>query len=551
MKLLKKGVAAITAAAMMASAAVPGITGSSIFSAPAVSAAETENLDYVFSVSSETYDVSTLKTFEYYTKNNLYSTSTYPAGVQDGQYNTNKVAEVTLKLDKNAGFYVTQFILDYDESLVFAGCSVIESKVTDENPLPVSYLEGIEDSRVTVSAKLKKVIVILKDGSNVTDTGDFVKLLFILPDKAANGDSYRINLSSKTEFQIARWDGQSDINYSSVEGGITLAGDSQAEPVPSPSAPAEVSPVPSLEPVPSTTKLPEDITAPPVDAPAEVPQKLPLAELLTSFDQENQIEPAANSTFDIKTDNQMVYAGSKAEFSVKLSDFDAEKDNFGYGLLGLTLPEGFSVDSVSVNSENYSADDYLEPDSIFAQSLNNKTGFDATGGYIVLNGIDSSKFSSDEEICKITVNVPENSEKMANDIVIASAFARRNSDGKIQSFKTTSGNLYNTFVATVFSGRRGDVNLDGAVNQLDATLVLKECLALGVRGESILADNINTDAAGSLSVELSNFLGDVDASDNGEKLEQLDATTILKAILEADLKDLKEIPEDIWAKYIG
>ena len=98
-------------------------------------------------------------------------------------------------------------------------------------------------------------------------------------------------------------------------------------------------------------------------------------------------------------------------------------------------------------------------------------------------------------------------------------------------------------------GLKGDVNLDHKVSQLDATTMLKELLSVDTSDKSILADLINKEEAGESALELAYFLGDVDES-HGTEFTQIDATTLLKAILAADVAGKDEITDDIWNEIL-
>ncbi|WP_044974474.1 hypothetical protein [Ruminococcus sp. HUN007] len=99
---------------------------------------------------------------------------------------------------------------------------------------------------------------------------------------------------------------------------------------------------------------------------------------------------------------------------------------------------------------------------------------------------------------------------------------------------------------------RGDVNLDGKVTQIDATILLRDVLSVSVNGKSVLDDLISADAKKKYPnyVELSNKNGDIDNSDKGSKYRQTDATYILRALLETSLAGKDEIDDEIWGKVV-
>ena len=87
---------------------------------------------------------------------------------------------------------------------------------------------------------------------------------------------------------------------------------------------------------------------------------------------------------------------------------------------------------------------------------------------------------------------------------------------------------------------KGDVNLDGKVTQVDATIILRESLSIAVSNESILDDLITEEGKTKYPenyIEISRYNGDVDNSDNGLKFIQTDATFILRELLESSISD--------------
>lgn len=95
---------------------------------------------------------------------------------------------------------------------------------------------------------------------------------------------------------------------------------------------------------------------------------------------------------------------------------------------------------------------------------------------------------------------------------------------------------------------RGDVNLDGKVTQLDASLIMKEVLSVESSGESILSDYFDMQG---YNVTEAYYYGDVDMSDDGKKFTLTDATMILRALLEAEVSGEEEITDEIWRKVTG
>jgi hypothetical protein len=87
---------------------------------------------------------------------------------------------------------------------------------------------------------------------------------------------------------------------------------------------------------------------------------------------------------------------------------------------------------------------------------------------------------------------------------------------------------------------KGDVNLDGKVTQIDATIILRESLSIAAINESILDDLISEEGKTKYPenyIEISRYNGDVDNSDDGLKFVQTDATFILRELLESSISD--------------
>ena len=63
----------------------------------------------------------------------------------------NKVVEVDLNIDSNSGIACTQIILEYDEGLVFAGC-------TFEDDGNISPDKSVKNDQITVSSDFDKII---------------------------------------------------------------------------------------------------------------------------------------------------------------------------------------------------------------------------------------------------------------------------------------------------------------------------------------------------------------------------------------------------------
>ena len=100
---------------------------------------------------------------------------------------------------------------------------------------------------------------------------------------------------------------------------------------------------------------------------------------------------------------------------------------------------------------------------------------------------------------------------------------------------------------------RGDVNLDGKVTQIDATIILREALSVSVSGESVLDDLISEEGKQKYPetyIEMSHRNGDIDNSDNGTKFIQTDATYILRDLLELSISGESTISDSTWNRNI-
>ena len=100
---------------------------------------------------------------------------------------------------------------------------------------------------------------------------------------------------------------------------------------------------------------------------------------------------------------------------------------------------------------------------------------------------------------------------------------------------------------------RGDVDLDGKVTQVDATIILRETLLVSVGGNSILGELITEEGKQKYPdtyIEMSHRNGDVDNSDNGSKFVQTDATFILRALLESSFSGENAISDSTWNRNI-
>ena len=100
---------------------------------------------------------------------------------------------------------------------------------------------------------------------------------------------------------------------------------------------------------------------------------------------------------------------------------------------------------------------------------------------------------------------------------------------------------------------RGDVDLDGKVTQVDATIILRESLLESTGSNSILEELITEEGKKKFPdtyIEMSHRNGDVDQSDGGSKFVQTDATFILRALLESNISGESFISDSTWNRNI-
>ena len=233
MKFFKRVSASLTAFAMMASLSAVSLDSQSAqsFGSLVRAAEETADADYVLSVSREHYTLDSLKTFGEWTK---YDEKNLPAEWEnvyradnDSKKLTedcmdNKVATVKLRIDKNIGINIAQFILIPDPDLIFAGC------VFDGNG-NLSPVKDVKNTQLRIAAKYDKMIFTYTDKVDMTETGDFLTMLFILPDEIEEGRQYKIEISSDTEDQITSWNPQGSVTYDGSGYGYIQVGGSSAE----------------------------------------------------------------------------------------------------------------------------------------------------------------------------------------------------------------------------------------------------------------------------------------------------------------------------------
>ena len=265
---------------------------------------------------------------------------------------------------------------------------------------------------------------------------------------------------------------------------------------------------------------------------------------------------------EIKLDleDKMFFQGTESfDYPVKLKDFNAEKAYFDYAGFGFELPEGFTIDPASVSTDLKGNIRFYAPDSVQALALEMKTGYKANGGYVVFRGVETRNLDPDATLFTVKVKVADTLNVCVSRIGVSALYGRltENSkfveDNKVEPHIALLDNgageqLYTKTDSSVRMGVKGDVNLDGRVSQVDATIVLREILSLEVFKKSLLAENIDHhDGTADEAVALSHFLGNVNQSPNG-LFTQIDATSILRGILERDINNTGIVTEEIWKK---
>ncbi|MCQ2460486.1 MAG: hypothetical protein MJ081_08970, partial [Ruminococcus sp.] len=260
MKLFKKIISGFTAFSMIASVSAASGFNSVLFNGTFVSAA---TYDYVFSLSKKTYEKSELKTFSDYELydskkhanvtdySNLYCADVPSERITE-EYMDNKVVEVGLNIDTNSGISGLQAILDYDDSLVFAGC-------TFENDGNLSPDKDAKNKLFTVSSDYDKVLFFNDTlDSDYMGTGLFVTLLFILPDDYELEHAYTVGFSERTKRQITPSNVFGQVQFSGNPGFIMITDKNASSapteaPVNPTTAPATTAPTAEPTQTPATT----------------------------------------------------------------------------------------------------------------------------------------------------------------------------------------------------------------------------------------------------------------------------------------------------------
>ena len=570
MKFFRKTAAAVTAFAMIASASSVLLPAADLFITSEVSADEAGSYGYAASVSTETYDVNSLKTLVYYKENNLYKDDVPADNISSLE--NNLVVEVKVNIDKNSGFYLGQLRLEFDEGLTFVGCKNYQK----DGQATVSNFENIEDGRVSVSGSYNRVVIMLKDKSNVTETGELLTLLFALPEKPETGKAYNIGLSAKTKF--VPWDPEGiDQTVNLKNGSVTLTDSTAASPEPTAEPTETPTAVPTTEPTETPTEVPtteptDTPTTEPTDVPTETPTATPTAEptviptTLPSPDLnmdslKNPVKLAEGASIDIDVPAVTAASGTKqVELKVKLKDFAPETDAFDYAAFGFNLPAGFTVADVKKSDKIASM---KQMDALTIAVIEAKTDFkSATGDYYAIGGIDASKLGKDEEILTVVVNVPENATGK-NDVKVASIFGKL-VDSKISIIDNGAGEkLYtaNNSSITVADATvttnilKGDFNLDGKVSQTDATFMLRYLLESSISDNktevlyNLIKDNIRDELRNESKekiFELAMQGADVDGTEEGKSFKQTDATYVLRAVVTGS-----KIDNDYWKSFFA
>ena len=551
MKFFRKTAAAVTAFAMIASASSVLLPAADLFITSEVSADEAGSYGYAASVSTETYDVNSLKTLVYYKENNLYKDDVPADNISSLE--NNLVVEVKVNIDKNSGFYLGQLRLEFEEGLTFVGCKNYQK----DGKATVSNFENIEDGPVSVSGSYNKVVIMLKDKSNVTETGELLTLLFALPEKPETGKAYNIGLSAKTKF--VPWDPEGiDQTVNLKNGSVTLT-DSKTSPTVTPTTTptAEPTVTPTTTP---TTEPTETPTAAPTAEPTVIPTTLPSPDLnMDSL--KNPVKLAEGASIDIDVPAVTAASGTKqVELKVKLKDFAPETDAFDYAAFGFNLPAGFTVADVKKSDKIASM---KQMDALTIAAIEAKTDFkSATGDYYAIGGIDASKLGKDEEILTVVVNVPENATGK-NDVKVASIFGKlvdskisiidNGAGGKLYTANNSSITVADATVTTNIL--KGDFNLDGKVSQTDATFMLRYLLESSISDNktevlyNLIKDNISDNLKNESKekiFELAMQAADVDGTEEGKSFKQTDATYVLRAVVTGS-----KIDNDYWKSFFA
>lgn len=492
--------------------------------------------DYKIEFSKSVYKMDELKTLEDFKDRYKADAPSKVLTENYDEYSDNKVAEVTLSFKENGGINSSKIVLDYDKNMIFAGCTYADAENTN-----VSLMDGIKDEVIKVSAKYDRIIVSYQSGKSFETTGNFVKLLFVLPDDVKNEDKFFVSADMiKSEF--VAWDTIPNSTSAVIDGYLLISDDDPNKPVVTTTEATT-----TTTPVTTPSKPVIDIV---IDAGDNLKQ-----EILDS----GNIELPDSASIEYTIPEIMAFSDQgTVDVTFDLTGFNASEEYFDYAGFGLTLPEGVTVVPDSVKTSLRGNTVYIAPGSTEALALSVVTGLNPNGGYVAFRGVDTRELGQNDNLFTITLNISSDAKDKLHKISVASVYGRLTDktevteDGVVPHVVLIDNGAgdkkYNVTEADFFIGLRGDVDLDHNVTVLDATLLSREVLENGF-DNSILDGNINTEY-GEKSLKYSYFLGNVDESSE-ENFAPLDATYILRAVMEAGFATADgSITKEIWDEII-
>lgn len=492
--------------------------------------------DYKIEFSKSVYKMDELKTLEDFKDRYKADAPSKVLTENYDEYSDNKVAEVTLSFKENGGINSSKIVLDYDKNMIFAGCTYADAENTN-----ISLMDGIKDEVIKVSAKYDRIIVSYQSGKSFETTGNFVKLLFVLPDDVKNEDKFFVSADMiKSEF--VAWDTIPNSTSAVIDGYLLISDDYPNEPVVTTTEATT-----TTTPVTTPSKPVIDIV---IDAGDNLKQ-----EILES----GNIELPDSASIEYTIPEIMAFSDQgTVDVTFDLTGFNASEEYFDYAGFGLTLPEGVTVVPDSVKTSLRGNTIYIAPGSTEALALSVVTGLNPNGGYVAFRGVDTRELGQNDNLFTITLNISSDAKDKLHKISVASVYGRLTDktevteDGVVPHVVLIDNGAgdkkYNVTEADFFIGLRGDVDLDHNVTVLDATLLSREVLENGF-DNSILDGNINTEY-GEKSLKYSYFLGNVDESSE-ENFAPLDATYILRAVMEAGFATADgSITKEIWDEII-
>lgn len=492
--------------------------------------------DYKIEFSKSVYKMDELKTLEDFKDRYKADAPSKVLTENYDEYSDNKVAEVTLSFKENGGINSSKIVLDYDKNMIFAGCTYADAENTN-----ISLMDGIKDEVIKVSAKYDRIIVSYQSGKSFETTGNFVKLLFVLPDDVKNEDKFFVSADMiKSEF--VAWDTIPNSTSAVIDGYLLISDDDPNKPVVTTTEATT-----TTTPVTTPSKPVIDIV---IDAGDNLKQ-----EILES----GNIELPDSASIEYTIPEIMAFSDQgTVDVTFDLTGFNASEEYFDYAGFGLTLPEGVTVVPDSVKTSLRGNTVYIAPGSTEALALSVVTGLNPNGGYVAFRGVDTRELGQNDNLFTITLNISSDAKDKLHKISVASVYGRLTDktevteDGVVPHVVLIDNGAgdkkYNVTEADFFIGLRGDVDLDHNVTVLDATLLSREVLENGF-DNSILDGNINTEY-GEKSLKYSYFLGNVDESSE-ENFAPLDATYILRAVMEAGFATADgSITKEIWDEII-